>query len=180
ARRRRARARRKIDHAARARDAPFGPAALADEHASGGARQPVRGLHDRAALRVPVRVRAAARHRRSIRVLERRLRASAGDAPLLRPPRERTRTALPPERLEPLVGRYALAPGVEIAIAREGERLFATVTGQLPMEIVPASDALFFYKAADAEITFEPGQTGRADALVLHQAGQELRAERID
>jgi hypothetical protein len=32
----------------------------------------------------------------------------------------------------------------------------------------------------DAQITFVPGESGKARALVLHQSGQQLRAERIE
>ena len=65
-------------------------------------------------------------------------------------------------------------------ITRDGDSLFAQLTGQPQLEIFPASEVLFFYKAVDAQITFEPDESGRANALVLHQAGQNPRAERID
>jgi hypothetical protein len=38
----------------------------------------------------------------------------------------------------------------------------------------------FFYKAVDAQITFETDDQGRATALVLHQNGANQRARRIE
>jgi hypothetical protein len=77
-------------------------------------------------------------------------------------------------------GVVVLTNVVTLAGVNEGGSLFAQLTGQPPVEIFPASDVLFFYKVVDAEITFEPDEAGTARALVLHQAGQNLRGERID
>lgn len=85
-----------------------------------------------------------------------------------------------PAIYEGYVGRYALTPAVTVTIAREGDALFAQLTGQPRVEVFPASEVLFFYKVVNAQITFEPNEAGRGRALVLHQAGQDLRAERID
>jgi serine-type D-Ala-D-Ala carboxypeptidase/endopeptidase len=78
------------------------------------------------------------------------------------------------------VGRYQLTPSLVFTITRDGDALFAQLTGQPPLQVFPASQAFFFYKAVNAQLTFEPDETGRARALVLHQNGQDVRAERIE
>jgi len=46
--------------------------------------------------------------------------------------------------------------------------------------IFPEGPRDFFLKVVEAQITFEVDASGRATALVLHQAGQNQRAKRID
>jgi CubicO group peptidase (beta-lactamase class C family) len=69
-------------------------------------------------------------------------------------------------------GAYQLAPGVAFTITLEGNRLFAQLTGQEKFEVFAESPRDFFYKAVDAQLTFEDG------ALVLHQNGRDQRAKR--
>lgn len=102
------------------------------------------------------------------------------DSPLLRPPRERTRITLEPSKLEPLVGRYELVPGVEIVVSRDGGRLFAELTGQPRFEVFPESETLFFPAGVDADIEFRSDDAGRVHSLVLRQLGVEQVARRLD
>lgn len=77
------------------------------------------------------------------------------------------------------VGKYRLAPAMVFEITVEENRLFAQLTGQPKFEIFPEGEKDFFYKVVDAQITFECDGTGAATALILHQGGQNLRAQRI-
>lgn len=76
-----------------------------------------------------------------------------------------------------LVGVYALAPGFDIAVTREGDHLFAQATGQDRLELFPESPVRYFFKLVDAQIDFVL-ESGRAASLVLHQGGQNLPAPR--
>ena len=80
--------------------------------------------------------------------------------------------------LDRYVGAYQLTPGIVIAVARREGHLFAQLTGQPEAEIFASSEREFFFKIANAQITFEVDTQGRATALVLHQLGRDLRAPR--
>jgi len=101
-------------------------------------------------------------------------------APPPPPPPVRTAIAVPPEVLQRYVGVYQLAPQVVITVTRDGDRLFAQLTGQGAFEIFPESQAAFFWKVVDAQATFDIGPDGRATGLVLHQGGRDLPARRIE
>ena len=81
----------------------------------------------------------------------------------------RTAITLAPDKLDALVGSYQLAAGVSGTIMRTGDRLFAQITGQPAIEIFPESPTDFFFRAVDAQITFQLGPDGRATGLILHQ-----------
>jgi len=102
----------------------------------------------------------------------------APDSPLLQVPTERKETKVDSKLLDLYSGIYSFAPGATITITREGEQLYAQVTGQGKLEIFPETERDFFYKVADVQITFETDSQGQATALVLHQNGRDQRAAR--
>jgi hypothetical protein len=53
-------------------------------------------------------------------------------------------------------------------------------TGQPKFELFPESEREYFYKVADAQITFDAGSHGKATGLVLHQGGMNQPAKRIE
>jgi len=87
--------------------------------------------------------------------------------------------ALAPDKLELLVGRYQMAPGVVATITRADDHLFAQLTGQPAVEIFPESATNFFWKVVDAQLSFELGPDGRATGAVLHQNGRDLTGTRM-
>ncbi len=91
----------------------------------------------------------------------------------------RTKVALEPARLERLVGRYRLTPDFELAVTREGARLFVQATAQPRFELFAENEREFFLEVVDAQLTFELGDTGPASAAVLHQNGLDQRAPRV-
>jgi len=103
-------------------------------------------------------------------------------SPLLRPQVAPTRTEIAPDvkLYELYAGRYQLAPMAIFTVTRDGEHLFAQLTGQPKVEIFPESAKDFFLKVVDAQITFETDGTGKPAALVLHQSGMDQRAKRIE
>jgi hypothetical protein len=67
-----------------------------------------------------------------------------------------------------------------MSVTRENDRLFTQLTGQPRIQVFPESATEFFLKVVDAQITFEVEDGAKAAALVLHQAGRDLRAARIE
>lgn len=96
-------------------------------------------------------------------------------APLM--PRE---ISVDPMVLERYTGRYEFAPNLALVISRRDARMFAQLTSQPPLEIFASSDRQFFYKAVNAQLTFETSEEGRVLAVVLHQNGVDQRARRIE
>jgi hypothetical protein len=82
--------------------------------------------------------------------------------------------------LDDYVGHYQLAPTAVLTVTRQGDQLFAQLTGQPKAEIFPKSDTEFFYKVVDAQISFKREGDGPAASLVLHQNGRDMVAPRID
>jgi CubicO group peptidase (beta-lactamase class C family) len=99
--------------------------------------------------------------------------------PLLARPRTHTEVVLDPAVFDSYVGQYQLAPAFVLTITRETNALFAQATGQSRLQIFPEGVRDFFYKAVDAQITFETDASGRAVSLTLHQNGADTPGRRI-
>jgi predicted SnoaL-like aldol condensation-catalyzing enzyme len=94
--------------------------------------------------------------------------------------RERRTIAVDPKLFDKYVGRYEL-PNFVLTITRDGNHLFVEATGQPgKAELFAVGEKEYFLKAVDAQITFEVGGAGMANQLVLHQAGQDTVAKRIE
>jgi beta-lactamase regulating signal transducer with metallopeptidase domain len=78
------------------------------------------------------------------------------------------------------VGTYQLTPRLVFTITRDGDKLFARLTGQQTYELHPYSDHDFFYTIVAAQLTFVVGADGKASAVILHQNGRDRTAERVD
>jgi hypothetical protein len=65
-------------------------------------------------------------------------------------------------------------------IRRDGSHFLTRLTGQQDVEIFPESDSKFFATVVAAQISFDTDASGKATDLVLHQAGMERAAPRID
>jgi CubicO group peptidase (beta-lactamase class C family) len=102
------------------------------------------------------------------------------DSPMLKPPVQRTATTIEPSILPRYVGRYQFAPSVFLTVTRDGNRLFAQLTGQAAYEVFPESPTRFFLKVVDAQLTFESDAEGKVTAVVLHQNGRDQRAARVE
>ncbi len=95
-------------------------------------------------------------------------------------PKARQAIRLAPAQLERCVGRYQVAPGFVVTITREGDRLLSQATGQPSIEILPESESEFFLKDVDAQLTFELKEAGPARGVILHQAGRDTPAARVE
>lgn len=81
--------------------------------------------------------------------------------------------------LDGYLGRYKLGLTSVVTITREGDQLFAELTGQPRAAIYAKGEREFFYKIVDAQISFQADAQGHATALVLHQGGRDQTANRI-
>jgi serine-type D-Ala-D-Ala carboxypeptidase/endopeptidase len=82
-----------------------------------------------------------------------------------------------PGKLNALAGLYPLTPRLVLTITPKDRHLMIEV-GQEPFEVFLESDTRFFYRAMNAQITFELATDGSASALVLHQDGRNRGAVR--
>jgi hypothetical protein len=92
--------------------------------------------------------------------------------------RENARTAI---KVDPIVhdaflGQYAFKI---LTVTRDGERVFAQMTGQKRFEIFPDSEMAFFWKVMDARVMFVRDDEGKVTHARVHQGGKELVAPRI-
>ncbi len=94
-------------------------------------------------------------------------------------PQPRTEIDLDPAVYDEYVGRYQLIRGVNITVTRDGDRLFAQLTGQQRIEVFPESEDGFFMRVVDAQLTFGRDGAGAVDHVVLHQNGVDQRAVRL-
>jgi D-alanyl-D-alanine-carboxypeptidase/D-alanyl-D-alanine-endopeptidase len=89
----------------------------------------------------------------------------------------RKEIAIDPACLARLVGRYQLSPNWVFDVTSTGDRLHVPLADQ--HRVFPTSEWHFFHKSAPVQLTFEPGEDGRAARLILHQNGIDRIAERI-
>jgi hypothetical protein len=87
---------------------------------------------------------------------------------------------LPASVLERYVGYYRVGDRAVLTIQRQGEQLYAQLTGQPSVPIFAQTPASFFYKIVNARIDFLPDAPAQINALVLHQGGNDLIAQRIN
>ncbi len=88
--------------------------------------------------------------------------------------------SIDPKLLDAYVGNYQLTPQLIFTVTRDGDALFARLTGQQAYQVHPYTDHDFFYTVAAAQLSFALGPDGKADALVLHQSGRDRAATRVD
>jgi hypothetical protein len=115
-------------------------------------------------------------HQSGHNIPAKRIEGEGASAPA---PKEHKEITADPKIFDRYVGRYQLAPNFILTITREGDQLYAQATNQPRLPIFPESERDFFYKAVDAQITFETDASGGATSLTLHQNGANLPAKRI-
>jgi serine-type D-Ala-D-Ala carboxypeptidase/endopeptidase len=102
-----------------------------------------------------------------------------GATPKTTPTRkEHVLTKIDPALYDVYAGEYRFPTGQTLTVRHEGERFTVQMTKQQPIEIFPESDADFFCKVVDAQLTFVRTEKGEATAVILHQNGFDQRAER--
>lgn len=77
------------------------------------------------------------------------------------------------------VGEYRFSPAAVFDITLTGDQLSAQLTGQPAIPVYASAKDEFFYKVVDAQLDFERDADGNVIAVVLHQNGHDIRAQRI-
>lgn len=90
--------------------------------------------------------------------------------------KERHEVALGEGIFEKYAGEYSMQ-GKAVKTWEEKEKYYLQIEGQAAFQIFPASDNKFFMKAMAVEVEFEQNED-KAPALIIHQGGQQFRAER--
>jgi len=93
--------------------------------------------------------------------------------------RIRKRTKVPAEVLDGYVGYYELAPNFIFDITREGNQLFAKLTGQERYPVYAESETKFFFTVEKAQLTFNREADGKVESLTLHQFGTDQKARKL-
>lgn len=84
-----------------------------------------------------------------------------------------------PAAMDAVAGTYELAPGMEIKVWRDGERLLAQLTGQSPDELLAESESRFFIQAEDTQFEFPRDAEGRCPELQLNAGGRRMTGKRV-
>lgn len=92
----------------------------------------------------------------------------------------RKEVAVEPACFARLLGRYRLRPNWDFEVTSTADRLYIRLADQQALRAFPSSEWHFFYKSVGAQVTFEPGEDGRAARLILHQNSMDQIAERIE
>jgi CubicO group peptidase (beta-lactamase class C family) len=77
--------------------------------------------------------------------------------------------------LDKYVGTYELAPGFNIVITRDGDKLYGQATGQDKFEMAADSPTEFHLLVVPARITF----AADGSSLTLHQGGRDMPGKRV-
>ncbi len=93
-------------------------------------------------------------------------------------PESRSLAKVDPKIFDSYAGEYQSQFGV-FTVTREGDRLFAELTGQPKVRLYPASDREYFLTVVEATFTFDIDAQGKANQLTLHQNGNNVTAKRI-
>jgi len=80
--------------------------------------------------------------------------------------------------LDTYVGTYAISPGLELKVWREGDQLMLQATGQAAWPLQGISETVFRVQAMDVKVSFGVNAAGDADHLVLFMDGRETKAIR--
>ena len=60
----------------------------------------------------------------------------------------------------------------------EGDQLMTQATGQPKFPMFAESETKFFLKVVDAQVEFFRNEKGAVTHLILHQGGQDMKAQR--
>ena len=81
--------------------------------------------------------------------------------------------------MDAVVGRYDYGMGI-LTVMKEGDKVFAQLTGQPKFEIFPKSETEFFWKVVNAQVTFVKDKSGKVTKAIHEQSGQKFDAPRME
>jgi CubicO group peptidase (beta-lactamase class C family) len=80
---------------------------------------------------------------------------------------------------EAYTGEYQVTPSLTMTITREGDKLFAQLTGQPKLAVEAVSDTQFTIPEVKANISFERDSAGKVIGLLLTQGTRTAKAKKI-
>ena len=82
--------------------------------------------------------------------------------------------------LDAILGKYDYGEGKAIlTVTREGDQVYAQLTGQPKFDIYPKSASEFYWKVVDAQVTFVRDFAGRVTKAIHHQNGATIDAPKM-
>ena len=86
------------------------------------------------------------------------------------------------EQLARLIGSYKLNENMTLTITQEAAQLFVQATGQPKFEMLAIAPLEFRAKELNIKLVFNPSSANKKaiGSLVLHQAGVEMEAEKLN
>lgn len=84
-----------------------------------------------------------------------------------------------PKKLDLFIGTYELAPGVTMAVTKEGDYLFAERTGRSREQLFPETDELFFRKGVEGRRLFHIAADGKVDTLIDRRNNEDVVWKKI-
>ncbi|MFM0730545.1 DUF3471 domain-containing protein [Paraburkholderia sediminicola] len=87
---------------------------------------------------------------------------------------------LAPEIIDRYVGTYKANEITVLTVARDGERILTTFTGERTIENFPESETQIYAPSVKGTINFNVDQQGHVTGAVLHQFGNPLEMQPID
>jgi CubicO group peptidase (beta-lactamase class C family) len=106
-----------------------------------------------------------------------RLDAAGKPVAVQLPPEFPPEVSLDAAALAQYVGSYAIDDGT-FTVTLRGDTLYVQLAGQPAAPVYASAKDHFFYKAVDAQISFERNAAGAVTGLTLNQNGQALHATR--
>lgn len=94
--------------------------------------------------------------------------------------KQRVKVAVDAAVLARYAGKYELAPGLLFEIVLVDGQLRLRLGDQPQFPLFAESPTKFFLEAVDAQVSFVVDGSGKPSALILHQAGRDQQAARIE
>ncbi len=89
--------------------------------------------------------------------------------------------AVDTEILDAILGKYDYGQGKAIlTVTRDGDQLYAQLTGQPKFDIYPKSPTDFYWKVVDAQVSFMKDASGKVTKAIHHQNGHTIEAPKIE
>jgi CubicO group peptidase (beta-lactamase class C family) len=82
--------------------------------------------------------------------------------------------SLPAETLQEYAGNYPLSPSFVLTVTEDDGALFVQATNQPKFPVFATAKDEFFYKAVEAQVSFQRDASGKVTGLILRQGGQTL------